>query len=83
MPFSAEKSPLCLKQTTFMKLNQSIKHIAAKSISALRQKVVAKEEKIFFNPLEGSIVAISPVTKRMKTIQPHGTFEPYRTFRTC
>ena len=82
-PFSAEKSPFCLRQTTLMKLNQSMNHIAAKSIAALRQKVLAKEEKVFFNPLEGSIVAISPTTKRMKTIQPHGSFEPYRTFSTC
>ena len=83
LPFSAEKSPLCLKQTTFMKLNQSIKHIAAKSISALRQKVVVKEEKIFFNKLEGSIVAIQPLTKRIKMLQPHTTLEPYKTFSNC
>ena len=42
-----------------------------------------KEEKIFYNELEGSIVAVSPVTRRMKMIQPYGTFEPYRIFSTC
>ena len=51
--------------------------MAAITISALRQKVVTKEEKVFFNALEGSIVAISPVTKRMKMLQPCTTFEPY------
>ena len=53
------------------------------TIVSLRQKVVAKEEKIFFNDLEGSVVAISPVTKRMKMLQPHDTLEPYAAFSTC
>ena len=57
--------------------------MAAITISALRQKVVTKEEKVFFNALEGSIVAISPVTKRMKMLQPCTTFEPYESFNTC
>ena len=57
--------------------------MATKSISALRRKVVAKNEKICYNDLEGSIVAISPVTRSMKLLQPYDTFEPYRTFNTC
>ena len=45
--------------------------------------MIAKEEKIFFNELEGSIVSISPVTKRMKSIQPYTPFGAYRSFNTC
>ena len=83
LPFSAEFNHLCLKQTIFTKHNSSVWHVAAKSITALRQKVVVKQEKIIYNELEGSIVAFSPVTKRMKTLLPYSTFEPYRYFNTC
>ena len=83
LPFSAEKNPLCFKKTTLTKINSKIRHVAEMSISALRQKVFVKEEKIFYNELEGSIVAISPISKRMKMLQPYGTFEPYRSFNTC
>ena len=68
LPFSAAKDPHALKQTTFMKMNKSIKQIAAKCITKLRENVVGKEEKIMFNDLEGSILAVSPLSKRMKSL---------------
>ena len=51
-----------------MKINQSMKHISAKCIKALSDKVYLKEEKIVYNDLEGSILAVSPITKRMKLL---------------
>ena len=53
------------------------------SISALRRKVQAKEEKLILNEQEGSIVAISTLTKRMKMLYSYEPIELYKGFRTC
>ena len=56
--FAAELNPLCLKQTTFTKLNTRSKFISASAIAALRQKVHFKEEQILYNENGDNIVAI-------------------------
>ena len=57
--------------------------MVAMSIVALRHKVVNKEEKIVFNELEGSMVAISPISKKMKMLYPYEACELSKGFRTC
>lgn len=52
-------------------------------ISALRRKVVNQEEKLSYNELESSIVAISPLTTKMKMLYPYEHCDQFKAFKTC
>ena len=83
VPFDASKQPLCLKQNTFTKLTTRVMHVAAKCIATLSRKLLEKKEVTLYNALEGTLLAISPETKRMRSLTPYETFEPYQEFLCC
>lgn len=82
LPFSAYLNPFCLKQNIFTKFSTRSLYIAAKCVQTLESKVLKKQEIIFYNKMECSIVGISPDTKKMKMLQSHEPGEQYKGLMT-
>ena len=68
-----------------MKEQSELKEEVAADETQAKMDNLASHEKIFFNAVENSVVAVNTETKRLKVLQPQvgEPFDPYKTFATC
>ena len=69
LPWNPEESPECLQHDDHMKKQSMVEEKVAADETQAKTDNLASHEKIFFNAVENSVVAVNTETKRLKSLQ--------------